>query len=223
MKPGAHRNGEVPERPKKQTWVRWVACGRGKICGWHRPDVKCLRKAKAEGCTNVITVQGAREYINDIRKAATEVELAWHWCNVPGANRPLLALKATRRALIEGLLEAWKLLEQGHMLFIHCAAGIHRTGIFTYTLFRLAWNSGEQERQRLLEMRDSTAANVGEERLSLVEEFVLPALLQKLQEQDGTPRGAQETPPHSPLSPDSETLAEIDVEDTFECTATDGV
>ena len=56
-------------------------------------------------------------------------------------------------------------LNDAHRIYIHCSAGIHRTGMITYGLLRFLGNDIETSHQILLKLRQVTSEQVGEERL----------------------------------------------------------
>mmetsp|Transcript_9991 Transcript_9991/g.19766 ORF Transcript_9991/g.19766 Transcript_9991/m.19766 type:complete len:300 (+) Transcript_9991:929-1828(+) len=63
------------------------------------------------------------------------------------------------------------LLNKGESVFVHCAGGVHRTGIFVKTLLILLGRTPAESEQAMLEIRDYTLFNCGLHRLELAEEL----------------------------------------------------
>ena len=63
------------------------------------------------------------------------------------------------------------MLQQGHKIYIHCSAGIHRTGMITYGLLRYLGKDTNEAKQLLHQLREVTAAQVGDERLNWGDQF----------------------------------------------------
>jgi protein-tyrosine phosphatase len=58
-----------------------------------------------------------------------------------------------------------KLKGNSFKVLIHCAAGIHRTGVVTYTLLRINGYSNENAMNEILQMRKDTYEGVGQWRI----------------------------------------------------------
>ena len=58
-------------------------------------------------------------------------------------------------------------------VLIHCAAGIHRTGISAYTLIRWSGLDPEQSMQTIFGIRPDTHKGVGDWRIELAEMFLV--------------------------------------------------
>ena len=67
------------------------------------------------------------------------------------------------------------------VLFMHCAAGIHRTGTILYTLLRACGESKESALQAMKFIRTETFNKCGTNRLNYAEEFLVQPLLCLLQ------------------------------------------
>ncbi len=64
-------------------------------------------------------------------------------------------------------------LNNDDRILIHCAAGIHRTGVFAYSFIRNLGNDVESSRGLLQMMREVTFKGVGEDRLKYAEMFLV--------------------------------------------------
>ena len=103
-----------------------------------------------KGITLVITVQGVSEQPEEVQQLCTDNELKHFFIELEGANEALLAYKLADhvqtkklRGSIQELITMLK--DQDEVALIHCAAGIHRTGILAYTLLRLLGQLGKKE------------------------------------------------------------------------------
>ena len=62
--------------------------------------------------------------------------------------------------------EIAKTLETGAGVYIHCSAGIHRTGMVAFALLRFLGLSADEAASGLAHLRKVTAEGVGEDRLA---------------------------------------------------------
>ena len=129
----------------------------------HRPKIKTLADYKQRGVSHIVTLLSDKEGALDIKKAVYDNDLQWLWLPLENAQPPCL----DRNDEIVETFNKWKTLlnEQAHF-YIHCSAGIHRTGMIAYAFLRyLGLNVPEATRQ-LEQMRLTTAENVGHHRLT---------------------------------------------------------
>ena len=82
----------------------------------------------------------------------------------------MLEHKDTIKDALDKVLE---LLKGPNKILIHCSAGVHRTGTFTYSLLRRAGFSKEETMDLLYDIRPVTARQVGEERIQFAEEHLI--------------------------------------------------
>jgi hypothetical protein len=133
----------------------------GALAIGHRPQLRKLRALKEAGVTHVVTVLSSSENPQPIGEAAERSGLAWLWVelgstkSLPGARRPDLIEAVTNMAAILG---------DGGRIYLHCSAGIHRTGMLAAALlFRVGLDEG-QTRATLATLRAVTAQDMGPER-----------------------------------------------------------
>jgi protein-tyrosine phosphatase len=62
-------------------------------------------------------------------------------------------------------------LEEGHHIYIHCSAGIHRTGMIANALLRYLGYTADESEALIAELRTHTAEGVGEHRLAWGDQF----------------------------------------------------
>src|SRR5262249_4815389 len=118
----------------------------------------------------------ARENPEVIQAICEELHCDWIWLPMPGAS-----LEALRRIELEAMLS--KLAESialatSPRIYLHCSAGIHRTGFLASVLLRLS--HVPDIAGALLALRRVTAEQLGEDRLALAISRA-DKLLQKLE------------------------------------------
>lgn len=134
--------------------VKWKPLLTGHIAIGHRPGAKLLTQLKTAGCTHVVSLLSAREGGKPDRDLCLPLESA----TPPARERWPEVLVFFGR-----LRDA---LEHGARIYIHCSAGIHRTGMITYAFLRWLGQSREQAMAMLRELREITAQQAGENRLA---------------------------------------------------------
>lgn len=145
----------------------------GSIACWHRPTPFQLSLFRTQTpCTFVVTCQGPGESPEEVKKACEQVGLRWLWVRMTGANGALMGSATFQRPVIEGLAIVREAVAAGEHVLVHCAAGIHRTGFFTYALLRICGFEAEGAMKKLEEIRHVTAAQGGAHRFALSEELV---------------------------------------------------
>lgn len=138
-----------------------IEIGNGLLALGHRLKVKVLADIKAQGVTHVVTLLSEKEGALDVKKAVEKNNLGWLWLPLENAKPP----ETYRLEEIRRMFSQWQaLLEQGSYLYIHCAAGIHRTGMITYAFFRYLSLSSSESFQRLYTLRQILMEEVGYER-----------------------------------------------------------
>ena len=140
-----------------------------------RPGRKSLKALQSLNLTHCCTLLSEREDGSAIQAIAKKIGCRWIWLPIAGGNRDTLAALDIERIVIA-------FVEQIHAdaapkVYIHCSAGIHRTGFLTYLLLRLAGHDPLSARRTLSELRPVTADQVGSDRLDLADAMIaaLPA------------------------------------------------
>ncbi len=98
---------------------------------------------------------------------ALNAGLAWWWHPMAGGN-PAKLDPAEFRAHIEAFASQLK-SDAEQAVYIHCSAGIHRTGMFTYGALRRFGCDADAARAALSAARPVTGQDVGDQRLAWVE------------------------------------------------------
>lgn len=140
-------------------------------------DIKSMKLVYGVNC--VLTLQHAKEKPEEIKKICEENKLKWLHIELAGATIPYFQKSENQKLLISSLKNLTQILRNFSVnLFIHCAAGLHRTGIVVYSLLRIFGETPESALQALEYIRSETRKEVGEKRIEFSENFILPHLLE---------------------------------------------
>jgi len=143
--------------------LEWVSFGPGRIALRGRPSPRALPGLRGAGCSHVVTLLSESEGALALGEAVRAAGLGWIWLPLRNGNPPV----GEARTRIEAEFPAmWALIDQGASLLIHCAAGIHRTGMVTYAALRWHGLGRDDALARLGELRAHTRAGVAEKHLS---------------------------------------------------------
>lgn len=146
----------------------FVAVAGGALAIGHRPGARAIRRFPAAGVTHVVTVLAASENLDVVRSAVEAAGLGWIWLplgstkNLPARGKPEI------RQSLDAMADA---LAAGGRLYLHCSAGLHRTGMIAAALlFRLGCDADEV-RETIAALRPLTASEMGEARLEWASSF----------------------------------------------------
>ena len=141
--------------------LTWRPLRGGHLAIGHKPG-RDLREALARsGCTRGLSLLSDRE--SDAEETASRIRLRLESADPPGAARTPEVLACFAR-IVE-----W--LDAGEKIYIHCSAGLHRTGMITYAFLRYLGDSREEALARITELREATAQAATEARLRWGEQF----------------------------------------------------
>ena len=135
-----------------------------------RPGKKSFDRLDALSLTHCVTLLGEREDPYPIRKICKRLGCEWLWLPIAGGHVDTLAaldLAAHIQALDLAVRNT-----PAPKIYLHCSAGIHRTGFFAYALLRVQGMDVGTARKCLSELRSVTALQVGEERLELADSLL---------------------------------------------------
>ncbi len=149
--------------------VNWVQVRNGFISVGHRPGSKLVKDLKLQGASSILTLLAESEGAKTVRQLSRNNDLDWAWYPMSSAAPP----KKDRYEEIIRLFDNLKTnLDAGGKIYIHCSAGIHRTGMITYAFLRYHGLDSEQSLQKMLELRKDTYHNVGDHRIQWGEDFI---------------------------------------------------
>ena len=151
------------------TALNWVQVGNGFLAIGHKPGGKIsFGGLKNEGTTALLTLLQENEGAAAIGKQTETVNIAWIW----------FPFSASRPHEGEAIAEVYSLYNQlsdliidGAKIYIHCSAGIHRTGMITYGFLRFLGKSSTEAFEILKSLRAVTADQVGADRLLWADQF----------------------------------------------------
>lgn len=150
----------------------------GCIALWHFPSGSQLKQAKKAGCTDVVTLQNPSEKLDCVQRFSEQLDMSWiqfdFWKTFAENGEYMQILQ-----LVDELIA---MLKRGGYLLIHCAAGIHRTGLLTYLVLRRLGMPYKEAREFLRVLRPVTREQVGDDRIKIAEVkfmklFKLPEIL----------------------------------------------
>lgn len=149
--------------------AKWIKIENGYLAIGHKPGGKIsFEGLKEEGATAVLTLLNENEGAKLIGKQLNNVSIEWIWFPFSASN----PLEGDDKILVINLYKQLQvLLEAGGKIYIHCSAGIHRTGMITYGFLRFLGNNKQQSLELLHTLREVTALQVGEERLIWSDQF----------------------------------------------------
>ena len=156
-------------------YIKWNQLGNAKVAIWHRPSKVAIGiMTRKFNLSIVITVQSFTEHVSDIQSACKANKIGWIHVPLNGANMALLNKISTRKMIIEQIENVHNIVcSEAQVILIHCAAGIHRTGVFTYSLLRRMGFDPLQSYDKLKEMREATWKGVGAHRIKYAEEGIV--------------------------------------------------
>lgn len=135
-----------------------------------RPGKKSLDRLGDLSLTHCCTLLGEKEDPQAIERICKRLRCAWIWMPITGGGEE--ALKAAPMADYIGTLNTAIASTNNPKIYLHCSAGIHRTGYVAYIFLRIMGLSETGALRALNEIRPVTADQVGEERIALAEMFV---------------------------------------------------
>jgi len=146
--------------------------GRGRIAVYGRPSFRMMQHLKESGFDYMVTLLSESEGAKELGLATKSLGIDWLWYPMPNAKPPE---DDQRLRLAELVMLISSLLDDGEHIFLHCSAGIHRTGIITYALLRYRGMTAADAKQLLEELRLVTAQGLNDARNVIAESIVLAA------------------------------------------------
>lgn len=149
--------------------ITLVPVGGGRLSIGHRPGKGALPALRDAGVTHVLTLLGPAEGAEELIGRIEEAGLVSLWLPLAGAQ-PIEEPDGV--AEIDTFYrQLASVLAGGHSVFVHCSAGIHRTGMITYGFLRHLGLPRDEARELLRRMRAITLDGVTEARLRWGDQF----------------------------------------------------
>ena len=153
----------------KQQAPRLVALSAGRLGLWGKPSPQKLADWHERGLTTLVSLLSEAEGASKLGQSAQRLGVEWFWFDQPNGNN----LPPERQGELLRLLEAInRRIDAGAWVVMHCAAGMHRTGMAAYALLRLRGLSPAEALGVIRLARPVTHEGVGPKRLAWVEEWL---------------------------------------------------
>lgn len=161
---------ESPTNAERCPQFVQIPGAQGRICLWHFPSQKQLQDVAKQGCKCVVTLQSLNEdpHMKLIPQICQIEGMQWiqvsFWPNFyshAGAEG--------HGALIKLIDEIATKVKNGEYVMLHCAAGIHRTGMCVYGVLRKLGLSQQQTLNCIRDLRRATFDHCGMDRFTEME------------------------------------------------------
>ena len=140
----------------------------GALAIGHRPPLRSLGRMREAGVTHIVTVLSQQEDPHSIAAATRSAGLEWIWIELGSTkNLPARAKPEIKTALCS----LASILRGGGRIYLHCSAGIHRTGMIAAALLFCLGHDDAQVGELLTALRAVTAEGMGAERLDWARSF----------------------------------------------------
>lgn len=148
--------------------IDWIPVLEGHLAIDHRPKLKFVQRLPEYGATHVFTLLSKSEGAERLGAAVTMAGLGWIWLPLKTGDPPT---DEQRPTILRAFAELRSVLANGGRVFVHCSAGIHRTGMITYAFLRHSGLAPEEAVATLEGLRPVTAHGVGQHRCDWGDSF----------------------------------------------------
>jgi hypothetical protein len=139
-------------------WVKWL---QHEVCASGAPGRGGVGRWAAEGVTDLITLQRGDEVAGWLAAevGALEVGAGMRWHRLPLSGKWLSAAQdqGSLEALVRWARTMTPSERESARVVVHCSAGLHRTGVALYMMFRAVGLSQEEALARIAQTRALTA------------------------------------------------------------------
>ena len=135
--------------------LTWKPLAGGHLAIGHKPGRKLREQLHAQNCTLVVSLLSNDE--SSANEGEHRLRLPLAGAEPPGPERTPEILAAFEHMLAE--------LGRGGRVYLHCSAGLHRTGMIANAFLRWQGFSADDALALLTSLRPLTATEVGAERL----------------------------------------------------------
>jgi len=150
--------------------LQWTIVLQGRLVIGHRPKIKAIPHLKQSGATHLLTLLSESEGGEEIGRVARQAGIHWLWLPLTSGDPP----EEKRLSEILSLFQQMQtILECRGGVFVHCSAGIHRTGMITFAFLRYLGFSESNAFDILARLRPETSSGVGAERIEWGNRFAM--------------------------------------------------
>lgn len=148
----------------------WVPLQSGYLKIGHKPGGKkrSFDQLFKEGVTTVFTILSEREGALNIQEKCKNIGVDWIWLSLPNGDIP-------KNTMIPEILLKLKMiktkLDNQEKIYLHCSAGLHRTGMITNCILRFLGYDEAKSYEIINQLRPITAKEVGKKRLDFGKQF----------------------------------------------------
>ncbi|MEZ5943235.1 MAG: tyrosine-protein phosphatase [Planctomycetaceae bacterium] len=167
------------------TPINWIQVHQGRLAIGHRPKLKLIPELSSLGVTHVLTLLSAKEGAERIGQICVQERLEWIWLPLENGQPPSVDRDEDIVRTFRVMSDA---IQESKSLFVHCSAGIHRTGMMTHALLGFLGFTNSESRQLLERLRGHTAHGVGDERLAWGDDFISRVLSDQTSNSDAKPK-----------------------------------
>jgi len=153
----------------KKSDIIQVPVLRGSLSIGHRPKIKEIPLLKRAGITHILTLLSKKEGGEKIGEIVHKWDLKWIWHPMENANPPDSSQYERYIQLFEKLQN---ILNLKGSIYIHCSAGIHRTGMIVFALLLYLGLNEQDAKELLFKLRVTTHENLGVERFEWGKELL---------------------------------------------------
>jgi len=141
--------------------LNWIDIDSGKLAIGHRPSKKLIGYLKLQGCTHILTLLSESEGAKETEYLCGCEHINWLWYSMDNAK---INSHEENIELINLFKNLENILSNNGSIYIHCSAGIHRTGMIAFALLHYFGYSTDESLDLLKQLRVETFENMGEER-----------------------------------------------------------
>ncbi|EWS73406.1 tyrosine phosphatase family protein (macronuclear) [Tetrahymena thermophila SB210] len=144
---------------------------------WHRPKEEHLYALKErKNLSVVITLQSQSEDIEFIQNICKSLKIGW--INIQlhhKGNQDIFEKKDVDQIIQNGIASLRNILDQNknEVILIHCSAGIHRSGVFSYAILRSLSYDRNESLQKIKSIRKMTFNGLKEYKLDYIDQNII--------------------------------------------------